>query len=39
MNQEDIEYFLENEEECNEYLANLSLDEVVDIEIDLLGGN
>lgn len=37
MNREDIKYFNENEEELNEMLCNLSLDEIVDIEIELLG--
>lgn len=35
MNQEDWEYFMEESEECDEFLCNLSMDEIVDIEIEL----
>lgn len=38
MNAEELEYYLENEEECDEMLCNLTLDEIVDIEIELMGG-
>lgn len=38
MNAEELEYYFENEEECNEKLCNLTLDEIVDIEIELMGG-
>lgn len=38
MNAEKLEYYLENEEEYDEMLCNLTLDEIVDIEIELMGG-
>lgn len=35
MNQEDFEYLMENEEECDEFLCGLSINDIVDIEINL----
>lgn len=38
LNEEDVDYFLENEDELEEFLtSNLTIDEATELEIDLRG--